>query len=214
MTCNIIATGSRGNAILLNGAYLLDCGVPFSKLKHVYKGIKIVFLTHVHMDHANIKTIKKLHKERPTLRFACPPWFIETMIDAGINQKQIDLFEPGEAYFYLNGLEAICKEIPHDVRNCAWDLVLENAESVFYATDCGTLAGIEARDRDFYLLEGNYKESELQERIAEKYAKGEFSYETRVEQSHLSEEQAMLWLSENAGPNSRYILIHRHMDER
>ena len=29
MTCDVIATGSKGNAVLLNGAYLIDCGVPF-----------------------------------------------------------------------------------------------------------------------------------------------------------------------------------------
>ena len=212
MTCNIIATGSKGNAILLNGEYLLDCGVPFSKLKNVYKDIQVVFLSHQHLDHINPKTVLRIHKERPAVRFACGPWMSELLREIGIADNRIDVFWLGELYGYGSSVLAKCVEIPHDVRNCAWDIQIDG-ESVFYATDCGTLAGIEARDRDLYLVEGNYKESELQERIAEKSAKGEFSYETRVEQSHLSEEQAMRWLSENAGPDSKYILIHRHMDE-
>ena len=211
MTCNIIATGSKGNAILLNGAYLLDCGVPFSKLKNVYKDIQVVFLSHQHLDHINPKTVLRIHKERPAVRFACGPWMSELLREIGIADNRIDVFWLGELYGYGSSVLAKCVEIPHDVPNCAWDLELDG-ETVFYATDCGDLFGIEAKDRDLYLIEGNYKEDDLVVRMEEKAARGQFSYEARVARTHLSVEQAMRFLAENAGAKSKYVLIHRHQD--
>ena len=68
MNYNIISTGSQGNAIVLNNIILLDCGVPFRDLKDVYKGLKIVLLTHIHGDHFN-KTTKIFPK---FFRANCP----------------------------------------------------------------------------------------------------------------------------------------------
>lgn len=122
---------------------------------------------------------------------------------------KIDVMSPGDEYNYSIGISSKCIEIPHDVPNCAWDIVV-GENSVFYATDCGSLIGVEAPERDLYLVEGNYEEAELHRRMAQKMAAGEFAYEARVEQSHLSVEQAMLFLSENAGAYSKYVLIHQH----
>ena len=160
-------------------------------------------------DHFNPATIKRLHKERPSLRFACAPWLAGALVDIGVNRMKIDVMNPGDEYNYAIGITAKCVEIPHDVPNCAWDIVV-GGSSVFYATDCGTLAGIEAPERDLYLVEGNYEEAELHRRMAEKMAVGEFSYEQRVESTHLSVEQALRFLSENAGDQSKYVLVHQH----
>lgn len=143
------------------------------------------------------------------MRFACAPWMVSPLLVIGVNQWRIDVMEPGEEYRYGYDLSAKCIEIPHDVPNCAWDIEIDG-ESVFYATDCGSLYGVEAKDRDLYMVEGNYKEDELQERIREKSESGVFAYETRVEATHLSEEQALRFLAENAGPSSKYLLIHQH----
>lgn len=131
------------------------------------------------------------------------------MLDIGINRMKVDVMSPGEEYNYDIGVTAKCIAIPHDVPNCAWDIIVGD-NSVFYATDCGSLIGVEAPERDLYLVEGNYEEAELHQRIAQKMAVGEFAYETRVEQSHLSVEQALHFLSENAGGHSKYMLIHQH----
>ncbi len=40
---NIIATGSKGNAVKIDDI-LIDCGVSFKKLKDVYKHIRLVLL--------------------------------------------------------------------------------------------------------------------------------------------------------------------------
>ena len=37
MFYNIISTGSKGNALVIEDNILIDCGVSFTKLKNVYK---------------------------------------------------------------------------------------------------------------------------------------------------------------------------------
>lgn len=101
----------------------------------------------------------------------------------------------------------------HDVSNCGWSISSRN-ERLFYATDTGTLDHIEAKDYDLYLIEANHTRAEIEARIAEKQARGEFSYETRAAQNHLSQEQALEWLAHNAGPNSRYVFLHQHKEVR
>ena len=76
MNYKIINTGSDGNATVLEGIILIDCGVSFKKLNECYKQLKIVLLTHIHQDHFNKKTISKLAIERPTLRFVCCKWLV------------------------------------------------------------------------------------------------------------------------------------------
>ena len=129
----------------------------------------------------------------------------------------VDALDPEEWYDYGKGFSARCVEVPHDVQNCAWDLAFygpggEEIGTVFYATDCGSLDGVEAPGRDLYLIEGNYREEELRRRMEDKLSGGKFAYETRVEYTHLSEEQAMGFLRENAEEDSRFVLIHRHRE--
>lgn len=44
----IIATGSQGNAVIIENKILIDCGVPFKSLTKQYKNLKLVLLTHIH----------------------------------------------------------------------------------------------------------------------------------------------------------------------
>ena len=48
MTFDVIATGSTGNAVAINGSILIDCGVPFKALDGVKKDLQLVLLTHAH----------------------------------------------------------------------------------------------------------------------------------------------------------------------
>lgn len=218
MLCNVIATGSTGNAVVLDKDILIDCGVPFGALENVYKDIKIVLLTHIHGDHFNPTTIKRLHYLRPALRFACAPWLVKPLLDIGVNGNMIDQALPAAGsylrYGSYGGDETYvgCERIPHDVDNCCWH-IWRGAEKAFYATDCGSLTEIAAKDYDLYLIEANYDEDELAEREARKLAAGEFSYEARAAAAHLSTEQAKAWLAQNAEMyRSKVIFLHQHQE--
>ena len=47
---NIIATGSKGNAVVIDQKILIDCGVSFKALSKVYRALKLVLLTHIHRE--------------------------------------------------------------------------------------------------------------------------------------------------------------------
>ena len=74
------------------------------------------------------------------------------------------------------------------------------------------MQGITAKNYDLYLVEANYSEGEIQERIKAKEASGQFVYEYRVLKTHLSKEECDRWLLENIGENSEYVYIHQHRE--
>lgn len=214
MICNVIATGSTGNAVTINEYLLVDCGVPFATLEPYYKKLRLVLLTHIHSDHFNPATIKRLHFLRPALRFAVPPWLSQPMHDLGVDHGIMDIVIPsaGRGMIYQNGLLICNQRIPHDTDNCCWH-IQQNRERAFYATDCGTLDGIEARNYDLYMVEANYDEDELAEREARKLSAGEFSYESRAATSHLSTKQVREWLADNAEiGRSKVVYLHQHIE--
>ncbi len=223
MTCNVIATGSKGNAVVLDGTILIDCGVPFRALEEIHKGLRLVVLTHIHGDHFNPETIKQLAFLHPSLRFLCPPWLHQALSSVGIYENVIDVADTEDILSYgrlpggsCSSVEFTMTPIPHDVPNCAWHIYGwrdGRSEAIFYATDCGSLEGVEARDYDLYLIEANYGEEEIQERMQRKLEAGGYAYEPRAMESHLSRQQAQAWLSENARERrSKVVFLHQHQE--
>lgn len=215
---DILATGSTGNAVVINGEILIDCGVPMKKLRQsgYIKSLKLVLLTHQHSDHFNPSTVKALHKERPSLRWGCCEWMVPHLLDAGLDKRVIDVLNPyqkSDSALLYKKLAIIHPEfIPHDVPNCAWH-IFDGREHLFYATDTGTLDGIEAKNYDLYLIEANHTRSEIESRIAEKISSGQFAYEYRAARNHLSREQALDWLAKNMGPTSEAVFLHQHKEK-
>lgn len=212
---NIIATGSTGNATVINGHILIDCGISFKKLRPYIRELNLVLLTHVHGDHFKESTVRELHRLRPQIRFGCCPWMVEPLLQAGVDQRKIDVYEPGKGqYTYGSGQDKFAVypfALVHNVPNCGY-IVSTLSEAMMYATDTGNLDMIEAKNLDLYLIEANHGEDEIQARIEAKLEAGEMAYEAAAMENHLSREQALQWLSENMGPKSRYVFMHQHVD--
>ena len=213
MTCNVIATGSSGNAVLLNEIVLVDCGVPFKTLQPYLRNLRLVLLTHRHGDHFKPETIRRISQERPTVRFACGPWMIEHLLQAGVPASRIDVCEIGEGLCYGGDFTFEPFRLFHDVDNCGWKIGMDG-ERMLYATDTGTMDGVEARGYDLYMIEANHTQAEIENRIQRKLESGEFIYEYRAAVGHLSREKADAWLAENAIPGkSKVVYLHGHKDE-
>ncbi|MBR6523481.1 MAG: MBL fold metallo-hydrolase [Clostridia bacterium] len=212
MRYDIISTGSKGNAVVINDIILIDCGVSFKALKDVYKNLKIVLLTHEHSDHINKTTIKRLASERPTIRFACGKWLINKLISCGVDKSRVDIVEPGKKYNY--GAFAVSPvKLYHDVPNCGYRIYM-NEKKLFYATDTNTLEGIVAKDYDLYMVEANYVDEEIKERIRQKEEKGEYVYEYGAMHAHLSKQKCDDFICENIGTKGRFIYLHGHEERR
>ncbi len=209
MMYNIISTGSKGNAVLIGDSILIDCGVPYKLLEPHTKRLKLVLLTHEHGDHFVASSVRRLHKERPMLRFGCCPWMVGHLLDADVDKRVIDIYEEGHTYLYPGDLQIRPEPLFHNVPNCGYH-IRTNGKRLFYATDTGTLDGIEAKGYDLYMVEANHTKADIAARAAEKVAKGEYAYEFRAAENHLSQEQAEDWLYQNMGPRSLYVFLHGH----
>lgn len=209
MDYQIISTGSKGNAVVIGQSILIDCGVPFRALQEAYQRLQLVLLTHIHQDHFNRSSIKRLAKERPTLRFGCCEWLVEALLDCGVAKRNIDVYQCGIAFVYSGFCTIKPEKLLHNVPNCGYH-IWKGAEALFYATDTNSLKGTEARDYDLYMIEANYEEEEIMERIQRKQEAGEYCHEWDVLKNHLSKEKADDWLYSQMGARSRYVYLHEH----
>ena len=207
----VLSTGSAGNAVIINKAVLIDCGVPYKAVEPMIRDIRLVLLTHIHGDHFRASTIRRIAEERPLVRFGACEWLIRPLADAGVPARQIDLLKIGYRYNY-----GICEVLPvplvHDVPNCGYK-IHSPAGKAIYATDTVNLNGITAKDYDLYMIEANYDEEEIQHRISEKKANGQYIYEKRVLKTHLSRDSCDNWIYQNAGPMSEILYLHGHREE-
>ncbi len=209
---NIISSGSDGNATIINKSILIDCGVSFRALKEYSKDLKIVLLTHIHSDHFCRTTVRKLANERPTLRWACCGWMVESLLYCNVKPGNIDILDFGPEYNY-GKFSVIPFPVKHNVPNCGYKLHFNTGEKVFYATDCNNLNGISAKGYDLYLVEANYEEKEIHDRIKQKRLDGQYAYEERVIWNHLSKEKCDDWLYRNMKSTSRYVYMHMHNEK-
>lgn len=209
MTYEIISTGSKGNAVIINGSILIDCGAPFRALSTHARALNLVLLTHIHGDHFKPRTAAALHRERPALRWGCCEWMVGPLLEAGVDKRMIDVLTPGLRFVY-QGLGTVMPErLAHNVPNCGYHIWM-GGETIFYATDTGSLDGVTANGYDLYLVEANHTRAELETRLEAKRAAGEYAYEWAAAQNHLSREQAEDWIYQNIGPNGRYAFLHQH----
>lgn len=215
MNYEILRTGSDGNCTVINRKIAIDIGVPFKVIEPYLYDLKLVLLTHHHGDHFNPGTVKRLAKTRPQLRWGCCEWMVPFLDSCGVDYRQIDIYEPdGMDYYYGSAVDDLSVRpewLEHNVPNCGYHIHI-GGEWLFYATDTGTLDGIEANGYDVYLVEANHTEAELAARAEAKLSAGEFAYETAAAQNHLSYEQTVEWLQKNMGPHSIWVPMHQHKE--
>lgn len=215
MNYNIISTGSNGNAVVIEDKILIDCGVSFSKLKQYYKKLQIVLLTHIHTDHFNKTTIKRLAIERPTLRFACCNWLVNELVQCGVNKRNIDVLNVGVWYNY-GGFKISPILLYHNVEQCGYRVFInypDGIKKIMYATDTNKLDGITAKNYDLYMIEANYTENGIQERINAKKTLNMYCYEYDAMLNHLSKEKCDEFIYNNMGENSKYVYLHQHIEK-
>lgn len=198
----VIATGSTGNAVLYHCNILVDCGVSFSKIEPYLYDIDIVLLTHIHGDHFNLSTIKRLQFERPSLRIGCGSWMIEYL--EGL--RNIDIYEYGKIYD-CGAFKISPVKLYHDVENFGYRIFKDNYK-IIHCTDTAHLEGITAKNYDLYAIEHNYNEDTIWGSISESESKGEFSHQKDSFNSHLSEQQARDFIFKNKGEKYEVLRLH------
>lgn len=199
---NVISSGSHGNCVIYHKIIAVDVGVPFSMIKPYLKDLKLIVLTHVHFDHFNLKTIKKIAFERPTIRFFCGEWMLHHMDEI----KNIDVCEIGKLYDY--GVFKICAiKAYHDTPNIGVR-IFKDSHKLIHITDTNTLEGITAKNYDEYYLESNYNSDTIWDTINTLESQGKYAYMRGSINTHLSEQQCNEFFYKNKKDNSRLIRLH------
>ena len=199
----IIASGSRGNAVIYFDKIMVDCGVPYSWLKNYVGDLSLVLLTHRHSDHFEISTVEELSFQCPALRFGCGRHMKEYL--EGI--QNVDVYDVGEIYRY--GSYTISPfRLYHDVENVGYRII-RGEDKVFHATDTAHLGGLTARGYSLYGIEANYYDDSVYKVIQEKQSRGEYAYQKGAINSHLSIQQAQDFVIRNGIPG-RYEFIRLH----
>ena len=98
--------------------------------------------------------------------------------------------------------------IQHDIPNHLCKFKIKDKKGI-YIVDCNSVDNINAKNYDLFLIEANYMEEVLEKHKQEIDEKGEYDHLYRVENVHLSFEQANDFLVWNMGTNSVYEYIHK-----
>lgn len=201
--CNVISSGSHGNAVLYHEKILVDIGVNYKKIEPFKKTIQLVALTHGHCsDHLHIKTLKRLQFERPSLRICCGEFMLQYL--DGL--RNIDIIELGNVYDYRDfSISAV--KLYHDLPCYGYRIFKENHKTI-HITDTSHVIGISALNYDLIAIEHNYNDETIYDSIARIEAKGGYAYQKGAINSHLSEQQARDFIFKNASPNSQIIRLH------
>jgi phosphoribosyl 1,2-cyclic phosphodiesterase len=204
---NVLASGSKGNAVIYGKSILVDCGVPFALIKPYLKEIQLILLTHEHGDHLNVATLKKIISERPALRVGCCEWLKDKLDFV----KNLDIYQIGSLYDY--GMVKISPiQLYHDVPNCGYRLFFDMMK-IIHATDTAHLEGITASEYDVYAIEHNYDEDTVFESIKAIEAAGGYAHQRGSINSHLSDQQATEFIWKNKGKKEPLIVrLHEHKD--
>jgi hypothetical protein len=138
---------------------------------------------------------------------------VESLVKSGVHKGNSDVYNIEGIYTYKSLGDIQPYALTHNVPNCAYSIMRADG-NVFYATDTNSLEHIKAiKGFDLYLVEANYDEDEIAERIRAKQAAGEHVYEYDAVNNHLSRQKCDDWLYQNMGSNSRYVYLHGHVDE-
>lgn len=186
---SVIGTGSSGNCFLF-GELMIDAGLPYSKIKDHIK--PNVLLTHIHGDHFNNSTIRKLSANHD-VKFYALPYLCRKLELIGItNFVEI---EAGKVYkiddYIVSPVNAY-----HDVENVGYRIMYKGIKH-FHMTDTFTLDGITALNYTSASIECNHCEIEALKQIEQDAIDNKFCHLAGAMNSHLSVQKAISFIKDN-----------------
>lgn len=169
---HIIGTGSSGNAVRIENI-MIDCGMPYSKMKEDMYKVNTLLLTHSHGDHIKPRTLEAIRRDFP---------HVEVCGNAHTAyQYEVDRVV-GTSKFKVKGATVIPFDGTHDVPVTCFLIEIKEV-NIFYLTDSSTVPEINC-PLDYVFLESNHDEKKLEQRANEYSRKGYDPYESVLR--HLS----------------------------
>lgn len=195
---NVIASGSSGNAVRI-GNIMIDCGIPFKKMREDLYQVDTLLITHAHSDHIKSSTYESIRSEFPRIKtYANADVAYRYPVDTVIGIKKLILPKKRVIIPY---------EGKHDVP-VTYFIIQMSGLNILYATDTNHIENPDEIPIDYFFLEANYDERKLQQLRRQ--------YKTRtydpIESSlrHLSVQKAKEFYYVNRrDAESKFIELHK-----
>lgn len=148
---NIIGSGSSGNCVRIENV-MIDCGLPYSKIKNDLYDTDYLLLTHRHTDHINKATFNKIRLEFPNITVIAN-YEVAFRYDVDIICMEGQPFTVGEYVFTpFSGEHNVL------VYGYTWKC---KGNDVIYATDMNNFDNAPDQKYDYLFLESNHDEHKL-----------------------------------------------------
>ena len=234
MDIKVYATGSSGNCSCVDGDVMFDAGVTYGSIpEEVWAHAACLFITHVHGDHFNPATIKKLYARGANPNLVKRGLYVNAevrraMADAGCfvdrdGRDHIDEFVP-ESHVVIPGRRIEVRRrrwrapwvvdpfrCPHGSVECeGFSCLLPSGETLIWATDTETMAFAPDVEYDALCVEGNWDEDLLFEAMAssQKFVSDRASTNTR----HLSVGDFEEFVRSHSHEGSTVVQLHMSSD--
>ncbi len=206
MLLKSISSSSKGNIHILENedtSLLLDCGIPFERIKNILNKQRIdaVLITHEHGDHINgcesLAQNKNIcfYSTRKTLEKVNIPNFMKKAI------------EPFKTHL-IGSFKIVPFEVKHDAVHPINYLIKDNfsGTQLLYITDTGYIDNLIFKDIDYFLIECNFDE--------EWYKKDDLTDSERFKarrllswNGHLSIQKTIRVLEKTVNINTKKIIL-------
>ena len=196
MHYEVIASGSKGNAVLINDV-LVDIGIPFSTLKPYLYKVNYIIITHIHTDHLRMATYNQIKKLFPYIKFI-GNWQVAQAV-------QVDYVANAGYQVITDDYVFNPIELVHDVvcYGYWWQTRYGN---VIYATDTNNMDNAPSDvPFDYIFLESNHSESKI------KQAKATRGYDPKISAlRHLSTYKSKeFYYTHRRNAASEWIELHK-----
>lgn len=150
---NVISSGSVGNCVVIDDI-MIDCGVPYTKIKEELYNIKYLLITHIHGDHVRKSTLNYIKRNFPN---------ITIISNYDVHQVYgVDIVANAGYEIYTDDYVFNCFECVHDVVTYGyyWNHI---GLDIIYATDTSNM-NFAPQDMkfDYLFLESNHDEKKLE----------------------------------------------------
>ncbi|WP_028124759.1 MBL fold metallo-hydrolase [Eremococcus coleocola] len=197
MNYEVIASGSSGNAVRIDNI-LIDCGIPFKKLKEHLYDVDYLIVTHVHTDHLNKTTFRKVQELFPE---------IVTIGNYEVAQLvELDIISNNGYPIEIGGYTIEPFQLVHDVLTYGYKWTTKAGERVIYATDTSSLDMVDKAEKfDYLFIESNHSEVKIAQ------ARPTKGYDPRKgAKRHLSTRQSQeFYFIHRKSKDSEWIELHK-----
>jgi len=204
MKYTIIASGSKGNAVLI-GDILVDMGVSWKLIEPYKDKIKHVLITHSHMDHFRKGNLKHLRKKDILTNPLVAKTIHEYFQDKGQFFKKV-VAMGHEDVVELGKYKITAFRCYHDVVCIGFKVeVIKTGEKFIYATDTSSTIDFIKDKYNQVFIESNYDGKKVNK------AMGNNKSYLRAKRNlrHLEKRKALQFYLENSAEGAEFIELHK-----